>query len=116
MEEAIQLAGLLGPILMVLAFSEALNLSIWTKVPSSVVYLNGLLLFIGGLSIIRAYPHWAMDWTILVTLTGWSSLILGLYRVFFPVAPQLKKSKTTYVVLLLLLVVGLLLSYKGYVN
>jgi hypothetical protein len=116
MEKAIQLAGLIGPILIVLSISEALNLHIWQKVEASLVYLNGLLLFVGGLSLVRAYNHWALDWTIMVTLTGWFSLTTGLYRLFFPNSPQLKKSATTYAVLLVLLIIGSILSYKGYLN
>ena len=116
MEKAIQLAGLIGPILIVLSISEALNLHIWQKLEASLVYLNGLLLFVGGLSIVRAYNHWAFDWTMLITMTGWLSFIIGLYRVFFPGAQQPKKSATTYAVLLVLLVIGSILTYKGYVD
>ncbi|MDO1446584.1 hypothetical protein Q0590_10005 [Rhodocytophaga aerolata] len=114
MEKAIQLAGLLGPILVVLSISEGLNLHIWERVEANLVYLNGLLLFVGGLSIVRTYNYWALDWPMMITLTGWLSLMAGLYRMFFPNARQLKKSTFTYVVLLLLLVTGIILTYKGY--
>jgi hypothetical protein len=114
MEKAIHLAGLIGPILIVLSVSEAVNLRIWKEMLPSVVYLNGLLLFIGGLAIVRAYHHWAFDWTAMIPLIGWSAMLTGLYRMFFPASPQLDVRPSTYAVLLLLLVMGLILSYKGY--
>ena len=110
------LAGLIGPILMVLSISETLNLSIWKGVDASVVYLNGLILFIAGLSIVRTYNHWAFDWTVMITLTGWLSLLAGVYRLFFPNSPQLKKNTITYVVLPVIFSTGSILSYKAYVD
>ena len=47
-----------------------------------VVYLSGVLMFVGGLAIVRAHNHWARDWTVLVTLSGWFFLALGLFRMF----------------------------------
>ena len=47
-----------------------------------VVYLSGTLMFVGGLAIVRAHNHWTRDWTVLVTLTGWFFLALGLFRMF----------------------------------
>jgi hypothetical protein len=42
-----------------------------------VVYLSGVLMFVAGLAIVRTHNHWARDWTVLVTLTGWFALALG---------------------------------------
>jgi hypothetical protein len=39
-------------------------------------------MFVGGLAIVRAHNHWARDWTVLVTLSGWFFLALGLFRMF----------------------------------
>jgi hypothetical protein len=47
-----------------------------------VVYLSGVLMFIGGLAIVRAHSVWARNRTVLVTLSGWSFLLLGLVRMF----------------------------------
>jgi len=47
-----------------------------------VVYLSGVLMFVGGLAIVRAHNYWVRDWTVLVTLSGWFFLALGLFRVF----------------------------------
>ena len=53
-----QLAGLFGPTLMALTISEALNLHIWRVNIVPVTYLNGLILFVAGLSIVRAHNRW----------------------------------------------------------
>ncbi|NIJ52576.1 hypothetical protein [Dyadobacter arcticus] len=114
METAKDIAGLVGPTVMVLSLSEYLNFHIWTKVEATVVYLNGLLLFIGGLAIIRLYNLWAFDWTILVTLTGWLSLTLGLYRLFLPSAKQVRKNFLANIIFGALFVTGCFLTVKAY--
>lgn len=114
METSKNIAGLIGPILMVLSLSEFLNFHIWTKVEPTVVYLNGLLLFTGGLALIRSHNKWAIDWTLLITLIGWLSLLLGLYRVFFPYSKQLEKNTFTYATLGILFIVGITLTIKAY--
>lgn len=114
METSKNIAGLIGPILMVLSLSEFFNFHIWTKVEATVVYLNGLLLFTGGLALIRSHNTWAIDWTLLITLIGWLSLALGLYRIFFPSGKQLERNTFTYISLGTLFIVGLFLSVKAY--
>lgn len=114
METSATIASLLGPTLVVLSITEFLNFRIWAKIDPTVVYLNGLFLFVGGLVIVRFHHHWHLDWTLVITLTGWSILLLGLYRCFFPVAPQLKQSGYANIVFALLLATGLFLTVKGY--
>ncbi|MEM8969567.1 MAG: hypothetical protein AAGE93_24330 [Bacteroidota bacterium] len=114
MEKSIQLAGLIGPVLIALSISEALNLHIWAKVPPTVTYLNGLLLFIAGLAVMRAHNYWVANWSVLITLIAWLTLLAGLYRMFAPEAQQLDKSPATYGVIGLLLLIGIVLSIKGY--
>ncbi len=101
---------------MVLSLSEFLNFKIWTKVEATVVYLNGLLLFIGGLALIRSRNHWTIDWTLLITLLGWLSLTLGLYRIFFPYSKQLERNTFTYVTLGTLFFAGFFLTVKAYLG
>ena len=52
-----------------------------TQIPP-VVYLSGVLMFVAGLAIVRVHNRWARDWTVLVTLAGWFSGTLGLFRMF----------------------------------
>ena len=46
------------------------------------MYRSGVLMFVAGLAIVRGHNLWAWDWTVLVTMSGWLSLVLGLFRMF----------------------------------
>ncbi len=109
-----QLAQIIGPTLSVMTLSEIKNLSIWESTIPSVIYLNGVLLFIGGIAIIRVHNFWVRSWIILITLMGWLTLLLGLLRMFFPTAKQAGENFSTYLLLTVLFVIGLFLTFKGY--
>jgi uncharacterized membrane protein HdeD (DUF308 family) len=83
-----------------------------------VVYLSGTLMFVGGLAIVRAHNRWVRDWTVLVTLSGWFLLVLGLFRMFAAGAyrsASADTAATTFMVLEGVLgVVGLILTIKAY--
>lgn len=109
-----QLAQLIGPTLSVMTLSEMMNLPIWESNIPSVTFLNGVLLFLAGISIIRVHNFWVRSWTILITLIGWLTIILGLLRIFFPAAKQAGENFSTYLILIALFTIGLFLSLKGY--
>jgi hypothetical protein len=74
-------AGLLGPVLIALALSDATKLHIWTNTPAPVAYLSSTLLFVGGvggLSIVLVHNRWTGGWHVLVTLLGWLAIVGGL--------------------------------------
>jgi len=83
-----------------------------------VVYLSGVLMFVAGLAIVRAHNHWARDWTVLVTLTGWFSLVLGLFRMFAASLYQRGSARTSTTVFMVLegglIVCGLIMTFKAY--
>lgn len=109
-----QLAQIIGPTLSVMTLSEMINLSIWESNIPGVTFLNGVLLFVAGISIIRIHNFWVRGWTILITLIGWLTIILGLLRMFFPTAKQTGENLSTYLLLTVLFVTGLVLVFKGY--
>ena len=90
------IAGLAGPTLMVMTTSEAVNLDIWAGVSPTLVYLNGLMLFVAGLAIVRTHNVWG-----------------GLVRMFAPRAPQLAASYSTYAVIFLLFLLGAVLTLQA---
>ena len=71
MTDSRQLAGLIGPVLIALAATEAMNIKVFSSQIAPVVYLNGAILFVAGLAIVRAHNVWTWRWPIIVTLTGW---------------------------------------------
>jgi hypothetical protein len=108
------IAGILGPTLVALSISEALNYRIWDTSMPQVIYLNGSLLFVAGVAMLRNHNHWTMDWRLIVTILGWFALFFGLFRMFFPEARQPEPGIGMYAFLGLALIVGLFLSAKCY--
>jgi hypothetical protein len=108
------LAQLIGPTLTALTLSEAMNLQIWTVGIAPVTYLNGSLLFVAGLSIVRVHNLWMRGWPLMVTLVGWGSLLGGLVRMCAPQAQQGGKNVPTYALIAILFLIGVLLTFKGY--
>ncbi|MFZ4800333.1 MAG: hypothetical protein ACOYMA_22780 [Bacteroidia bacterium] len=109
-----QLAQIIGPTLSVMTLAEMINLSIWENKIPSVTFLNGALLFVAGVSIIRVHNFWVSSWIVLITLVGWFVLISGLLRMFFPNANQGGENMPTYSFLTVLFLIGLFLTLKGY--
>ena len=111
-----QVAALLGPSLIVVSITESLNLEIFTSTPAPLVYLNGTLLFVAGLSIVRAHNQWSASWPVLVTLTGWLFLLGGLVRMIAPVSAQQAAHHPAAVLVLtsFLLLVGMVLTFNAY--
>ena len=109
-----KIAGLIGPTIIALALSEMLNFHIWTINIPPLTYLNGTLLFIAGISIIRAHNHWTFSWPLLVTLTGWVLILGGLFRMFAPEAKQASPSTPLYVGLTMFCFIGIFLTFKAY--
>ena len=93
-----------------------MNLPIFANNPAPVVYLNGTLLFVAGLSIIRAHNRWTRGWPVLVTFVGWLFLLGGLIRMIAPEFAQRSVQDPTpvYALLLVLLAIGILLTFKAY--
>jgi uncharacterized membrane protein YhaH (DUF805 family) len=114
MADSKKLAELIGPTLIVLGATEALNLKMFVAQIAPLVYLNGTILFVVGLALVRAHNRWTRSWPILITLIGWILLSAGLFRMIAPEAPQAGADIPTYAMLAVIVLVGLFLSYKGY--
>jgi uncharacterized membrane protein HdeD (DUF308 family) len=115
-----QIAALVGPTLVAMLVSEfpLVQPRLYDSQIPPVVYLSGVLLFVAGLAVVRSHNIWARNWTVLVTLTGWFLLVLGLIRMF--AAGQYRQaaertSSTVFMVLEgVLLVIALIITYQGY--
>ena len=115
-----RIAGLVGPTIVAMLVSEfpLVQPHLYdTQIPP-VVYLSGVLMFVGGLAIVRAHNHWARDWTVLVTLSGWFFLALGLFRMFAAGLYHRASANTSTTVFMvlegILLVIGLIMTFKAY--
>ena len=115
-----QIAGLVGPTLVAMLASEfpLVQPHLYDAQIPPVVYLSGVLMFVGGLAVVRAHNHWRRDWTVLVTLSGWFGVVLGLFRMF--AAGQYQRgsanmSATTFMVLEgILFVAAIVMTFRAY--
>ena len=127
MTDSKRIAGLLGPVLIAVSVTEALNLRLLTREIGPhlvhVVYLNGTLLFVAGLSIVRAHNYWTSTWPVLITLTGWFTTLFGLVRMFAPIAGaqlglDVQRPEATmtpiFALLAVLCATGIVLTLKAY--
>ena len=115
-----RIAGLVGPTIVAMIVSEfpLVQPHLYDAQIPPVVYLSGVLMFVAGLAIVRAHNHWVLDWTGLVTLSGWFFLGLGLLRMFAAGAYQQGSANAGTAVFMVLggvlLICGLVMTFKAY--
>jgi len=120
MNKSKQIGGLVGPAIVAMILSEfpLVQPHLYDAQIPPVVYISGTLMFIGGLVIVRAHNYWVRDWTVLLTLSGWVFLLLGLIRMFAAGAylqGSANTTATTFMILeVILLAVGLIITFKSY--
>jgi hypothetical protein len=120
MTNSTQIAGLLGPTLIAISITEWMNVGVFVAAIGPAfgphVYLNGALLFVAGLAIVRAHNYWTRGWSVLITLVGWFSLLVGLGRMAAPLSAQQAGQNPVilYGSLVTLLVVGSVLTFVSY--
>jgi hypothetical protein len=115
-----QVGGLVGPTLVAILVSEfpLVQPNLYDAQIPPVIYLSGVIGFVAGLAIVRAHNVWARNWTVLITLSGWMVLALGLVRMFaanrYQRATQGANSMTFMVLEGCLLIVALIITGKAY--
>ncbi len=111
-----QIAGLIGPTLVAVGASEAINFRIWASNIAPLIYLNGVLLFVAGFSIVRVHNRWTRGWPVMVTLVGWVGILAGLFRMFFPeLGRQGAQSLVTVIASAVITsAIGIFLTFKAY--
>ena len=118
MEKSKSIAGLVGPTIFVMVLSE---MSVWNPTLYDtqilpLIYLNGVLLFVAGLAIVKSHNLWVYGWQTLVTITGYLLMIIGLFRMFFPHVQKEKFNNdlTVLIVEIILILIGMFLTFKAY--
>jgi hypothetical protein len=114
------IAGLVGPTIVAMIVSEfpLVQPHLYDAQIPPVVYLSGVLMFVAGLVIVRAHNRWARDWTVLITLSGWFGVVLGLFRMFTAGLYQRSVADMSVIVFMVLegvlFVCGLIMTFKAY--
>src|SRR5512144_2566034 len=103
-ENSKRIAGLVGPTIVAMVASEfpLVQPHLYDAQIPPVIYLSGVLMFVGGLAVVRAHNRWVRDWTVLVTVSGWFALCLGLFRMFAASLYQRSSANTSATVFIVL--------------
>ena len=115
-----RIAALLGPTIVMMVASEfpLVQPHLYDAQIPPVVYLSGVLMFVAGLAIVQAHNVWQRDWTVLVSLSGWFFLLLGLFRMFAAGLYQRTSESASSIFFMILeailFVVGLIMTFKAY--
>jgi hypothetical protein len=115
-----RIAALVGPTIVAMVASEfpLVQPHLYDAQIPPVVYLSGVLMFVGGLAIVRVHNQWTRDWTVLITLSGWFFLALGLFRMFAAGAYQRGSAQTSATLFMVLegalFVLGLIMTFQAY--
>lgn len=126
MENALILARVLGPMLVIVSVGLLLNPKAYREVAEEFVqsrallYLGGFMALAGGLVVLQLFHAWRADWTVVVTIIGWLMLIKGAALIIIPgplaaLAGAWRKAGALIVAQgLVLLAAGVWLSYRGF--
>jgi hypothetical protein len=117
-EKSRSIAGIVGPTLIVMVFSETRfwNPTLYDTQIVPLIYFNGVLLFVAGLAIVRNHNIWTASWQTLITVTGYLVIIIGLLRMFFPQlqAEKFRNNNSVLVFEIVLILIGVFLTIKAY--
>jgi hypothetical protein len=126
MEMSVWIAKLLGPVCLAVSTPVIASPRVIQEVAAdflksrSLIYVSGVLVLLGGLSIVNTHNRWNLDWTLIITLFGWAMVIGGVSRIVAPgvvakVGGRLiGRAIVARIAGAAWAVVGLLLTYNGY--
>ena len=113
-ERSRRLAGLVGPALVAITASEAVNLDLVREQYRFDSYLDGSMVFVAGLSLVRGHNRWVSGWPVVLTLTGWAAMLGGLARMFAPRGETGEAGSAAYAGIAVPFGVGVFLTVKAY--
>jgi len=128
MQTSLFIARLLGPIFLTVGIAlltrpEAFRALLREFIASGVLmYLAGVLGLLGGLAVVLTNNLWVLDWRVLITLVGWTSIVRALVTIFRPqqivsIGGRLIEHRGTFTIAAVVdLLIGAILSYFGFVT
>src|SRR3972149_2382108 len=90
MQTSIFLAKLLGPVFLLIGLGMLANRQAYRAMAEELlrspplVYISGVMAFLGGLAIVLTHNVWAPRWYVIITLIGWLGLLRGAMRILLP--------------------------------
>ncbi len=120
------LARLLGPFIVAIGIGFLLKPKAIKQIGEdffknwALVYVSGLVTFIGGLAVVLFHNLWAADWRLIITLMGWLMLVKGAWLIVLPrtlvkaTEVYTRNTKLGVVIWIVMLALGLILMFQGY--
>jgi hypothetical protein len=127
MEYSMFLAKIIGWFYIIVAAGMISNPRAYQKIMedfsanSALVYLSGIFALLIGFLMVFTHDIWEANWTVIITIFGWLSLIKGVWLLLVPntvakiTALYQKKAGLLKVYAVLMLALGIFLLVKGYV-
>ena len=90
METPVFIARVFGIFYLVAAVSIMVNRQFYQKFMedycknTALVFFTGMFALIIGIVIVLLYNVWVADWTVIITIIGWTALIKGIWIIVFP--------------------------------
>jgi hypothetical protein len=86
---------------------------------SAYIILGGFMAIVFGFLILEFHNYWNSDWTVVITIFGWLSLIKGILLIVFPqmftaFKTTILKAGNQIYILILLLILGVFFGYFGF--
>jgi len=83
----------------------------------ALTYVTGFIALVFGAVLVHYHNFWTKDWTVLVTLVGWLSLVKGVLLIAFPQSISSFKGcyKNTRAWGVFMIAFGVLFGYFGFV-
>jgi hypothetical protein len=126
MAASVFLAKLLGPTFLLIGVAMLLNRQTYRLMADEVlrsralIYISGVLAFMGGLAIVLVHNVWVLDWRVIITLIGWLGIVRGAMRVLRPdqsvelITKLLARENVLIASVAVVLVLGAVLTFFGY--
>jgi hypothetical protein len=126
MQISILIARFLGPFFIVVALGILFNLKYYQKVMedffknTALLYVGGIIALLLGIFLVMFNNFWVLDWTLIITIIGWLSIVKGICLIVLPQAmakiskAMMKNTAILVVHLIVVFAIGVALLVKGY--
>jgi predicted MFS family arabinose efflux permease len=80
-------------------------------------FISGFMTLVMGMLLVHYHNIWVKDWTVLITIVAWMSLLKGIMLIVFPQSISSFKGlyKNTRMWGIFMIAIGLLFAYFGFV-
>jgi len=81
-------------------------------------FISGFMTLVIGMLLVHYHNIWVKDWTVLITIVAWMSLLKGIMLIVFPQFISYFKAmyKNTRVWGIFMIIIGLLFGYFGFIS